>query len=39
MTQAAIYARISKDDGSALGVSRQVKDCRTEADPARLDCS
>ena len=32
MTQAAIYARISKDDGSALGVSRQVKDCRTEAD-------
>ncbi len=32
MVQAAIYARISKDDGSALGVSRQVKDCRAEAD-------
>src|SRR5690606_14718538 len=28
MTRAAIYARISRDDGSALGVSRQAEDCR-----------
>lgn len=31
MTNAAIYARISKDDGSALGVARQIKDCRADA--------
>jgi site-specific DNA recombinase len=29
--KAAIYARISKDDGSALGVGRQVEDCEREA--------
>lgn len=28
MTRAAIYARISSDDGTALGVTRQVADCR-----------
>ena len=28
MVKAAIYARISSDDGSALGVGRQVEDCR-----------
>jgi len=27
-TRAAVYTRISKDDGSALGVSRQENDCR-----------
>jgi site-specific DNA recombinase len=27
----AIYARISSDDGSALGVARQIADCTTEA--------
>lgn len=32
MTNAAIYARISKDDGTAMGVARQVKDCRAEAE-------
>jgi site-specific DNA recombinase len=32
MTNAAIYARISKDDGTALGVARQVKDCTAEAE-------
>src|SRR5699024_2290295 len=26
-TRAAVYARISKDDGEALGVARQVEDC------------
>lgn len=30
-TQAAIYARISSDDGSALGVGRQIADCEREA--------
>lgn len=30
--RAAIYARISKDDGTALGVGRQVEDCAAEAD-------
>ena len=30
--EAAIYARISKDDGSGLGVARQVKDCTAEAE-------
>ena len=29
---AAVYARISSDDGSALGVGRQVADCRRLAD-------
>lgn len=29
---AGIYARISKDDGSALGVGRQVADCTAEAE-------
>jgi site-specific DNA recombinase len=29
--KAGIYARISKDDGSALGVGRQVEDCEREA--------
>lgn len=29
---AAIYARISKDDGTALGVGRQVEDCSAEAE-------
>lgn len=29
--RAAIYARISKDDGSALGVARQIEDCTREA--------
>jgi len=28
MVHAAVYARISSDDGSALGVARQVEDCR-----------
>ncbi len=28
MTRAAIYARISSDDGTALGVARQLADCR-----------
>lgn len=28
MLRAAIYARISSDDGTALGVTRQVEDCR-----------
>lgn len=28
MLRAAIYARISSDDGTALGVARQVEDCR-----------
>src|SRR5829696_4816669 len=28
MPAAAIYCRISKDDGSALGVKRQEKECR-----------
>jgi site-specific DNA recombinase len=28
---AAIYARISKDDGTALGVARQIEDCTREA--------
>ncbi|MEO6988327.1 MAG: recombinase family protein, partial [Aquihabitans sp.] len=27
MVKAAIYARISSDDGTALGVARQVEDC------------
>ena len=31
-TKAIIYARISSDDGSALGVERQTKDCRAEAE-------
>jgi len=30
-TRAAIYARISKDDGTALGVARQIKDCKALA--------
>src|SRR5699024_6099382 len=30
--RAGIYARISKDDGSALGVGRQVADCTAEAE-------
>ncbi|MBA2549620.1 MAG: recombinase family protein, partial [Nocardioidaceae bacterium] len=30
--RAAIYARISSDDGSALGVGRQVQDCTREAE-------
>lgn len=30
-TQAAIYARISSDDGTALGVARQIEDCEQEA--------
>src|SRR5699024_9514765 len=29
--RAGIYARISKDDGSALGVGRQIEDCTAEA--------
>lgn len=29
---AGIYARISKDDGTALGVGRQLKDARAEAE-------
>jgi DNA invertase Pin-like site-specific DNA recombinase/predicted RNA-binding Zn-ribbon protein involved in translation (DUF1610 family) len=29
---ACIYARISSDDGTALGVARQVADCTAEAD-------
>jgi len=28
VTAAAVYARISSDDGTALGVTRQVEDCR-----------
>jgi site-specific DNA recombinase len=28
MVKAAIYARISSDDGTALGVARQVEDCK-----------
>jgi DNA invertase Pin-like site-specific DNA recombinase len=28
MVRTAIYARISSDDGTALGVTRQVEDCR-----------
>lgn len=28
MVKAAVYARISSDDGTALGVTRQVEDCR-----------
>ncbi|MCU1369973.1 MAG: integrase/recombinase [Ilumatobacteraceae bacterium] len=28
MARAAVYARISSDDGTALGVTRQVEDCR-----------
>ncbi|MGB6059417.1 MAG: recombinase family protein, partial [Microthrixaceae bacterium] len=28
VSAAAIYARISQDDGTALGVTRQVEDCR-----------
>ena len=32
MVKAAVYARISSDDGSALGVSRQVADCRRLAE-------
>jgi site-specific DNA recombinase len=31
-TYAAIYARISKDDGTALGVARQIEDCTREAE-------
>jgi site-specific DNA recombinase len=31
-TNAAVYARISKDDGSALGVARQIEDCTGEAE-------
>ncbi|MBA2446228.1 MAG: recombinase family protein [Nocardioidaceae bacterium] len=31
-TPAAIYARISSDDGTALGVARQETDCRQEAE-------
>lgn len=30
--RAGIYARISKDDGSALGVGRQLEDCKAEAE-------
>lgn len=30
--RAAIYARISSDDGTALGVARQVDDCRREVE-------
>src|SRR5690625_4025976 len=30
-TRAAIYARISSDDGTALGVGRQIADCEREA--------
>lgn len=30
--RAAIYARISSDDGSALGVARQIADCRKLAE-------
>ena len=30
--RAGIYARISKDDGSALGVGRQIEDCTAEAE-------
>jgi Resolvase, N terminal domain len=29
MTRAAIYYRISQDDGTALGVARQEADCRS----------
>lgn len=32
-----IYARISSDDGTALGVERQVKDCRAEAEKRGWD--
>lgn len=32
VTAAAVYARISSDDGSALGVTRQVEDCRRLAE-------
>lgn len=32
MVQAAVYARISSDDGSALGVTRQVEDCHRLAE-------
>jgi len=28
VTAAAVYARISSDDGTALGAARQVEDCR-----------
>lgn len=30
--RAAVYARISKDDGTALGVARQIEDCTREAE-------
>lgn len=32
MVAAALYARISSDDGTALGVARQLEDCRREAE-------
>jgi site-specific DNA recombinase len=31
-TRAAIYARISTDNGTALGVARQIEDCTREAE-------
>lgn len=31
-TTAAIYARISSDDGTALGVGRQIEDCEREVE-------
>ncbi|WP_454853253.1 recombinase family protein [Promicromonospora soli] len=38
MTKAAIYARISADpEGRALGISRQVEDCRALAERLGLD--
>ncbi|MBA2560281.1 MAG: recombinase family protein, partial [Propionibacteriales bacterium] len=32
MTTAAVYARISQDDGFELGVTRQIEDCTREAE-------
>ncbi|UKA57519.1 recombinase family protein [Arthrobacter sp. FW306-2-2C-D06B] len=32
VTACGIYARISSDDGSALGVARQIEDCTREAE-------
>ena len=31
MVRTAVYARISSDDGTALGVTRQVEDCHSLA--------
>jgi DNA invertase Pin-like site-specific DNA recombinase len=37
MVKAAVYARISSDDGTALGVTRQVEDCHRLADSLGWD--